>query len=297
MSNDFQQNADWHKQRAGRITGSRVGAILGMSPFAKPEDVLREMVRDYHGAEREFEGNVATEYGNEHENTAIAALEQETGEIVISTGFHVHQEFDWLGASPDGLIGDDGIVEIKCPYGLRNSDSPEFKTLDEQPHYYAQIQLAMHCTGKRYCEFFQWAPNGTKRETVQRDDAWLDRAMPELREFYAQYLETINSEELSKPHLEPLEREREDSDWKSAVEEYRKAAEAAKAAAEQEKAAKAQLIEMANGCKTRGCGVLVYPVERKGSISYAKAIKDLLPDADLEKYRGKSSTSWAVKLG
>ena len=59
-----QRTPEWFEQRKGRITGSRVGAILGMSPWQKPADVLRAMVREYHGASTEFTGNPATDHGN-----------------------------------------------------------------------------------------------------------------------------------------------------------------------------------------------------------------------------------------
>ena len=139
-----QRSEEWFKQRVGMITGSRVGGILGLSPFNKPEDVMRSIVREHHGAPSEFEGNVATEYGNEHEDAAIFALEQELGIQIEETGFHKVSE--WLGASPDGLVGD-AVVEIKCPYGKRNATSEsDFKSAREQPHYYAQMQIEMFCT-------------------------------------------------------------------------------------------------------------------------------------------------------
>jgi hypothetical protein len=58
---------------------------------------------------------------------------------------------------------------------------------------------------------------------------------------------------------------------------------------------KSRLVEMANGEKTNIGDLLVYPVNKKGSVSYAKAIKALCPDADLTPYTGATSTSWVVK--
>ena len=59
--------------------------------------------------------------------------------------------------------------------------------------------------------------------------------------------------------------------------------------------AKSELIEIADGDKANISGLLVTPVERKGSVSYAKAVKDLLPNADLELYRGKPTNYWMIK--
>lgn len=63
MSKIEQRSKQWHEQRKLRITGSRVGAILGLSPWQKPADVMRAMVREYHGAESEFKGGPHIDHG------------------------------------------------------------------------------------------------------------------------------------------------------------------------------------------------------------------------------------------
>src|SRR3546814_19370154 len=91
--------------RVGRITGSRVGAILGLNPYSKPADVLREMVREHFGAEREFTGNAATDYGKEKEPDALAAYEAERG--VMTYGGDdciVHPVYGFLAVPPAGLV-------------------------------------------------------------------------------------------------------------------------------------------------------------------------------------------------
>ena len=83
-----QRTKEWFYARRGRITASNVGAILGLSPFMKPDDVMRNMVRDYHNAEREFKGNVATEYGTFHENMAKIDYEMEMETKIEESGFY-----------------------------------------------------------------------------------------------------------------------------------------------------------------------------------------------------------------
>ncbi len=208
-----QRSEEWFKQRVGMITGSRVGGILGLSPFATPDDVMRSMVREHHGAPSEFEGNVATEYGNEYENAAIFALEQELGIQVEETGFH--KSYDYLGASPDGLVGINQVVEIKCPYGKRNAtSSEEFKSAREQPHYYAQMQIEMLCTRREECHFYQWAEGASRYELVVVNDEWLNENGPKLKAFHDEYLTIIADEKLSKPYLEALESDmRVNGEW------------------------------------------------------------------------------------
>jgi putative phage-type endonuclease len=183
-----QGTEEWHKQRVGMITGSRVGAILGLNPWSSRDDVMRQMVREYHGASCEFTGNVATEYGKINEVNAIFELEMEHGIEVEDTGFHIHPDLPWLGASPDGLVSPRGVVEIKAPYGLRNDKNPTFKTAAEQPHYYAQTQIEMACTYRGKCYFYQWNLYASKLEMVYFDHKWMDENIPKLHEFYLEYL-------------------------------------------------------------------------------------------------------------
>ena len=64
MSKNIEQRTpEWFKQRKGKITGSVAGAALGLNPYMTPMQLIRRMVREYHGLESEFTGNIATEYG------------------------------------------------------------------------------------------------------------------------------------------------------------------------------------------------------------------------------------------
>ncbi len=84
---DKQRSPEWFKARVGRVTGSNVGAILGVHPDKSPEDVLREMVRSYHGYEREVKGNIAVDHGRFHEDAVAAEYEMETGRKIVECGF------------------------------------------------------------------------------------------------------------------------------------------------------------------------------------------------------------------
>lgn len=280
-----QRSPEWFEQRKRKITGSNIGAILGCDPFRKPKDVMRAMVRSSLGAESEFTGNIATEYGTKFESFAIADLEMETGLNVVETGFHVSTEYEWLGASPDGLINDDAVLEVKCPFGKRDSD--QFKDIIEQPHYYAQMQIEMLCTGRKKCHFYQWSQVGSKLDFIELSQIWLDENLPKLKDFYDQFLLELKSPD---KHLLDLVQTKE---AKELAERFTKA----KAEMDAQKAivddCKKQLIAIADGRKSNISGVLVYSIERKGSVQY-KNIPEL-KDVDLEQYRGKSTSTWGVK--
>ena len=280
-----QRTEAWFEKRKGKVTGSNVGAILGFDPFRSKNDVLRAMVRAFHKADSEFTGNIATEYGTKFESFALADLELEIGKDIIETGFHVHEN-EWLGASPDGLINDDAVVEIKCPFGKRNSN--DFKPLHLQPHYHAQMQIEMHCTGRKECYFYQWSSVGSSLEMLDYSPQWIETNLPKLEEFYVLYLSELSND----AHLEPLIATKEAVQLADKFRSAKNNLDEAKANLD---AARKELIALADGKKSNISGLLVYPINKKGSISYAKVVKDNLPDLDLSEYMGNPSTSWGVK--
>ena len=278
--------AELSPERKGRITGSIVGAILGLNPYMTPDDAMRRMVRDAHGAEPEFTGNVATEYGTFHEAGAIQDFEMETGMKVTPVGFVKWK--DWLGATPDGATSDGGLIEVKCPYGQRDKESPAFKTAKEQPHYWAQMQIQMFVTGTFHCWFWQWAPNGSVLERVEHDYDWVTQACHELTGFYQQYLV-----ELSNPaHLEPKVKELRSADVLAMADEYDDVSEAIERLTARKKELLENIVEAAGGENCSINGKRLTYVECPGSVSYAKAIKELFPDADLAKWTGEPSGHW-----
>jgi putative phage-type endonuclease len=285
MSKNLQRTPEWFKAREGRVTGSAVGAILGLNPYTTRDDVMRRMVRDFHGMPSEFTGNVATEYGSHHEIGALVEYEMETGNWVVQTDFVTYE--DWLGASPDGVIGDDGLIEIKCPYGLRNGG--EFKTAAQQPHYVAQMQIQMFVTGSEWCDFFQWSPHGTKLERVEFDDEWVKNALVALKEFYDDYL-FIREHDYQR-HLDDLRPEFNASQLLAEYDDMTKQIEEAEA---RKKEILTKIVNIAGHKDSIVNGRKLTLVKKDGAVSYSKAIKELLPDADLEKYRGKPTEYWML---
>ena len=251
-----------------------IGAILGVSPFMSRAQAMRNML----DPENAFKGNVATEYGTFNEEHALFEFEMVTGLKIVESEFCIHPEHDWLGATPDGFVGD-ALIEVKCPYGLRDDPVPEFKDIEDLPHYYAQIQYQLYCTGRNSCFFYQWSRFGSRQQIVEFDPVFIKNTLPKLEAFYQEFL---NGEEPEIPnHV--------------AADEYLAAKEIFDAAKKELDKAKAALIEIADGKSVKIGPLSVYPVKREGAVSYAKVVKDHCKDVDLEPYRGKPSTSWAIK--
>ena len=283
-----QRSPEWFQARVGRVTGSSVGAILGLSPYQTRADVLRAMVRAYHGAPSEFTGNVATAWGTAMEPQARADYEMDTTQGVKEAGFVTFE--DWLGASPDGYIGRNGLVEFKCPYGIRNESPTKFKTLHDQPHYNAQIQVQLFVTNRQWCHFYQWTPYGSDFLVCRRDNDWLATNIPALRQFHAEYLSELDNED----HLAPLRVTVDTPEAHKLVAEYDQLAEAIGLAEERKKEVLGMLVGLAGDRNAEVAGRKLTKVEKAGAVSYAKAIKALLPKADLEPYRGAASSFWKL---
>lgn len=278
-----QRSKEWFDKRKGRVTGSVAGAILGLSPWRTPEDVLRAMVRAYHGAPREFTGNVMTEYGAFHEAGAAIEYTMETGNPVMECGFFEHES--WLGASPDGLVSFDGIIEIKCPWGKRKTGA--FKDAKDQLRYYAQMQIEMLCADRLWCDFYQWSPVGTSLERVYRDSQWIIQNVPKLHAFYDRFLLEIDNP----AHLEPL---RAQIDAKDLIDEYDRLSNEIEIATAGKKDVLERIISLAGGKNAEIEGRKLTLVERAPSVSWSKACKTLLPDADLSEFMGKPSKYWRL---
>lgn len=274
--------------RTGRITGSRVAAILGLSPYQSADECLRAMVREHFGAAPEFTGNAATEYGQRHEPDALAAYEKRMcvmchsgGEIVI------HPDHDFLAVTPDGCIDDDGLVECKAPY------RGTYTSIADVPYYLPQVQLQLACTGREWCDFVVYDRKGNIHiSAVIRDPQWLPSVMPKLVAYMDRYRAAIATPEAAAQYL--ADKERTDPAWREAANAYLRAKELADLADRDEQACRERLLALAPQ-GGQGLGVQVIRSERAGSIDYAKAIKAIAADADLEPYRKAGSVVFSIR--
>lgn len=284
-----QRTPEWFAARRGRVSGSVAGAILGLDPNTSREAALRRLVRDWHGAEPEFSGNIATRHGQAHEDGAIIDFMMETGLDVEPVGFLPYE--DWLGASPDGLTSDGGVLEVKVPFSLRKSEDPNFKTLADQPHYYAQVQVEILCANASHAWFWQWSTHGTKLERVEIDQAWRDENLPRLKQFHDELMDAIRTPD---EYLAPRRKVIDTLAASRLLREYDEMAEAEDRARDRKAAILEELVLMAGNSDAEVCGRKLTRVNRAGAISYAKALAELAPGADLEKWRGKASSSWRL---
>lgn len=159
--NELQRTADWYRDRCGCLTASAVSVLFDMKRDGKPKQAYFDLV-DRLIAERitnEVQGNftnAAMQWGIDHEDEARVAYEVQTGAFVDLVGFVRHPDIEWLGASPDGLVDDDGLLEIKCP-----NTTTHLRRIKEgvvPPEYRPQMLLQLLVTGRRWCDFVDYDP-------------------------------------------------------------------------------------------------------------------------------------------
>lgn len=144
--------------------------------------------------------NAAVLHGKELETVAKTVLEQQLQTTVEPAGLFVCTQRPWLGASPDGLVGTDAIVEIKCPYRGRNlkvvpsADFPFLEYRDGKPvlkehsKYFCQVQGQLYITGRRTCLFFVYTFADTFLQQIEFDSEFCEQSMlPKLDSFYFTY--------------------------------------------------------------------------------------------------------------
>ena len=288
-----QGTPEWHEARKNRVTASIAGAILGLSPFMTRADAMRMMVRESLGAPSEFPDPVPppVAWGNAMEAGAIAEFEMDAGLTTTEAPFIPHEE--WLGCSPDRLIYEDYGLEQKCPWSIRKDPEPIFKTLAEQPHYAAQVQVCLYVTKRRMWYFNQWTPHGSKCETVLRDEGWMLDNIPRLKQFWAEFQdELVNNPE---EHVTDKRITIDTPEAAKMVAEYDQLTEALERAGERRKELLAEMVDLAGDKNAVFGGRKLTLTKKAGSVSYAKALAKYAPGSDLEPFRGKEPSFWGLK--
>ena len=176
VSNFEQGSQEWLQSRLGKPTASNFGKLITPTgkPSASAESYINELIAQrITGELPEFFKSEAMERGNELEPHAKASYEFTHDVDVVEVGLCLHDEFE-CGASPDGLIGEDGGIEIKCP--LPHTHVAYLRAGEVPSKYIPQIQGCMWITGRKWWDFMSYHPameNLIVR--VERDDAYIKK--------------------------------------------------------------------------------------------------------------------------
>lgn len=211
---DLQQGSpDWLAMRVGRVTGSRVCDVLatlkkGGESAARRNYRSEIVVEMLTGLSVEHFVSPAMQWGIDNEIYARTAYELERDVSIEPVGFAVHGTMPRFGASPDGLIGDDGLIEIKCPTTGVHLD---YMLSGEIPaEYQAQMLAEMACTDRQWCDFVSFDPRLPKHlqlfiRRFDRDKGLIEALEASVVTFLAEVdevLERLNSLQENPPRKE-----------------------------------------------------------------------------------------------
>lgn len=197
MNTIIQGSEEWHAQRLGKATASRIADIIAKTKSGystSRENYMVELALErITGKRQESFTNDAMRWGTDTEPLARAAYEAHTGEIVDEVAMISHPTIAMAGASPDGLVGTLGLLEIKCP----NSATHMQTLLSGKPagKYITQMMWQMACTGRKWCDFVSFDPRFPDHlqlftVRIQRDDVMI-KAMENEVESFLQELDAM----------------------------------------------------------------------------------------------------------
>lgn len=202
-----QRTDEWLAMRAGKVTASRVFAILdktakGLPTAARASYIKEIVVERLTGQRKDIFVNKAMQRGVDLEPIARSEYEMSSGVLVMETGFILHPIIENVGASPDGLVGDDGLIEIKCPETWNHLEV--MQTGEIPPQYIAQMQLQMECTGRGWCDFISYDDRlpphlAYFQKRVEYDAAYCADMIGQIIEFLCEVDHFINK--LPKPNV------------------------------------------------------------------------------------------------
>lgn len=188
-----QGTAEWLAARAGKVTASRVADVIAKTKTgygASRANYQAELIAErLTGEPAEKYSNAAMAWGTEKEPEARTFYEFITGATVEQVGFVEHPSIAMCGASPDGLIGADGAIEIKCPNTSTHIDTLLGQAVPGK--YVTQIQWQLACTGRAWCDFVSYDPRMPMSmrmfvKRIERDDAAIAEMSKEIEAFLAE---------------------------------------------------------------------------------------------------------------
>ena len=155
-----QKSDEWFAARMGKGTASKVADVIAKTKTGystSRENYMAQLICErMTNTQSESFTNAAMQWGTETEPLARAAYEAKHSVLVDEVGFIDHPEINMSGASPDGLVGDDGMVEIKCPNTATHIETLLNDTVDGKYQY--QMLWQMRCAGRKWCDFVSFDP-------------------------------------------------------------------------------------------------------------------------------------------
>lgn len=188
----IQGDAEWLAIKAGKISGSRFADVLALNkrngtPNKPRRDLIDCLRRELQtGVLTGIEDNEYMAHGRAMEPLACMAYEFLADCTVAHVAWLPHPDLDYIGFSPDGLVDDDGIIEIKSPF----MEHRHTRTVDSQKcpdDYLPQCQGGLWVTGRQWCDFISYYPSiSVEVVRVYRDETFIKRLADECAAVWQQ---------------------------------------------------------------------------------------------------------------
>ena len=210
MSKVLQRTPEWFALRLGKVTASRIGDLMAKTESgysASRANYMAELViQRLTGTVEQGFTSQDMQWGILQERYARAAYSFFTDNEVNEIAFINHPTIEQAGASPDGLIGKDGLVEIKCPKSATHLDTLLSAKINNK--YILQMQWQMACSGRKWCDFVSFDPRFPERwklfiKRVKRDNKLIAEITDEVKKFLAE-LDELMTQLKQKAQLEQL---------------------------------------------------------------------------------------------
>lgn len=193
-----QRSHEWLQERCGKATASRIADIMARTKSgystSRANYAAQLVAERLTGCVAPSFTNAAMIHGTETEPEARRAYEFFIDRDVIQVGFIPHPTIAMAGASPDGMIGEDGLLELKCPLTATHIETLLTGAIPDK--YIKQMQFQLACTGRQWCDFASYDPRLPERmrlfvKRVDRDAELIGEIETEVRAFLMEVEETV----------------------------------------------------------------------------------------------------------
>ena len=194
-----QRTEEWFTARLGKVTASRVADVIAKTKSgysASRDNYMAQLICErLTGQQGESFTNAAMTHGVETEPLARSAFEAHADVMVEEVGFVPHPSIEMSGASPDGLVGLFGMLEIKCPNTATHIDTLLTQTVPGK--YITQMQWQMRCCERQWCEFVSFDPRLPQDlqlfvKRVEFDPEYVAMLEKEVIQFLAELDDKVN---------------------------------------------------------------------------------------------------------
>ncbi len=272
-----QGSAKWHALRKTKITATDAASIMGVSPWKTRYQLYHEKISQEYNT---FV-NDKMKRGIDLEPIARDLFNIQSGFLLIP-GIVVD---GWAMASLDG-ISEDGktVLEIKCPGEKDHALALQGKIPD---YYYPQLQHQMYVTGVQSMYYYSFDGIDGVSIVVDRDYDYIDKLIKEEYKFYECIRDKVPPERQEGDYIE-----RDDELWQQCASRWISISNSMKDLEKEEKEIREQLIFLSGESNTKGAGISLCQVKRKGSVDYSKI--PVLKDIDLDIYRKDEINIWRL---